>query len=419
MRFIVCTWIILISHIALGQRIHIPLSAKHLQKIEKTKTAASKLKRYKKFYSRDSSRFMKNAGRVRNKIMDSVALVESLVQSKTGLPSELSQKLNAGKIPRKDYKQLLSKYGPEQAKEYVQQFNQYSDDFKKYKSKYGDINIEDLKQEKVAEGKKLLEDKLKKESSSLLNQKEISSYQKEVDVWRKEQFKYNEQLQQLGDSAYLKQQAREKAERLAMEYLENNPAILKATQAKANALMKVYSYVPNSNDLSTAVKRTSLKGRTFKERLVLGGTFQIVTIKPFIVDFFPMIGYKIKSNWSAGVGGSVRLAASDNASNLMSESFGYKGFSSYDLIKNIFAFTEFNRNSTGRASVEEGGQVQWQSSWLLGAGKKISIYHKLDMTVLALYNFFHEPGDPLYPKPFTIRVGFQLSDTALLKRRGD
>lgn len=417
-RVLCVAWLITITiSPCVGQNPDTPLSQKHIAKIEKAKSASTKLKLYKKFYTRDSARLMKKVEAVRQRASDSISMATQLGISQKDLGSELTGRAENLKLSRKQYDELVNKYGIENAREIKEQLRDYSSNLKEFESKYGQFNPELYKQSLLAEGKNLLESKAGDKFNGLVNRNEIVGYQNQVDAWKREQFKYSEQLKHAGDSNYLKQQAREKAEQLASDYIQNNPAVLKAAQLKANALMKVYSSVPNSNDLSTAVKRTSLQGRTFRERLVLGGNFQVVTIKPVTVDFFPMVGYKFNSRWVAGVGGFARWSYADSISGLVTKSFGYKGFSSVDVFRNFFAYTEFNRSSTGFIFTEKGNHFTWQNSWLIGVGKKISVSSKLDMTILALYNFFHQSGDPLYPKPLSIRVGFQLSDNALLRKK--
>src|SRR5258706_3670475 len=42
------------------------------------------------------------------------------------------------------------------------------------------------------------------------------------------------------------------------------------------------------------------------------------------------------------------------------------------------------------------------------------IHKNREMTMLVGHNFFHQANDPVYPRPLIVRVGFQLSDLALL-----
>jgi hypothetical protein len=407
---------VLIVQVVLGQSLHVPLSTKHLQKIEKANSAKAKLRLYRKFYSKDSARYMKKYQAKLIRASDSVFLATKIAMSL----SENKWEGNAGEvqatIQKPDYNSLMDKYGTAHAQEIKSEYASYSSDLKKYEEQFGKFKqLDSLKNFTAEDAKAMAEKEMKERLPSLVNQGELSQYRKEFDAIKEQQMQYVDQMRQAGDSAYIRQQAKEKAEQLAQEYIMNNPLVMKAAQAKINALMKVYSFVPNSNDLSTAVKRTSLQGRSFKERLVIGGNFQLVSIKPLTLDLLPMIGYKVNTQFVIGMGGAYRIAPGDSINGLAHDSFGYKLFSSYEIFGDFFLYTEFDRNTIGRSSMENGDKLIWQNKWLIGAGKKFSISDKLDMTVLLLYDFFHKPDDPINPRPLVLRMGFQLSDVALLK----
>jgi hypothetical protein len=61
----------------------------------------------------------------------------------------------------------------------------------------------------------------------------------------------------------------------------------------------------------------------------------------------------------------------------------------------------------------------WSPAAFLGVGRKFAVHKKVDMTVVAMYNFLHKTGDPIYPRPFVVRFGFQLSEIAFLKKKPD
>jgi hypothetical protein len=213
-------------------------------------------------------------------------------------------------------------------------------------------------------------------------------------------------MAQLGDSAYRKEMLKERAQELAMDYLEDNPGILQAAQAKMSLLMKKFSVVPNSADLSTAVKRTSLKGKDLSERLVGALNFQLISIDPVSIDLRPMLGYRINSRWEAGVGGSYRKLFSDSIVQLAPDVTGFNLFSSYDVLGNFFAYGEYAQNSTGYA-LKDGEQLRdWSSALLVGAGKRIPIGRSLVMTLTGIYRVGQTGHDPVYPRPLSLRVGF-------------
>lgn len=255
----------------------------------------------------------------------------------------------------------------------------------------------------------------KEAQSRLMSLAGAQSYQTQLNDFNKLTNQYKNQLSQLNDTTARKEFLKQQAEKLAMNYINDNPELLKGLQTKLNLLMKKYSSVANSNDLSSAVKRTSLQGHTFRERLVIAANFQLLSIDPFSIDFSPQLGYRFDSRFSLGIGGTYRQTFTNTNISIAPDVLGYKGFLSYDIVKSFFAYGEYAQNSPGIDATTENQVRIWQPAAMLGIGKRFSLYKKVDMTVTALYNFMHDPEDTIYPRPFIIRFGFQLSETALMK----
>jgi len=296
-----------------------------------------------------------------------------------------------------------------EVKELKEDANKHLVEFKQYEQ-YANMTPDSLMQAGV--------NRLKKEGQDrLMSAAGATGLQGKMSDFTQLQSQYKSQLDNLQDSAARKEMAKKKAEELAMDYLANNPGMMKGVQEKVNLLMKKYSMVTNSNDLSTAVKRTSLEDRTTKERLVFAANFQLLTIYPIAVDFAPQMGYRFNSRFTMGLGATYRKTFSDSIPTLAPEVFGYKGFISYDVVKEFFAYGEFAQNSSGLQIQEGTSKRIWTPAAFVGAGRRFSVHKKVDMTVVALYNFLHKQGDPIYPRPFVVRFGFQLSELALLKSK--
>ncbi len=225
---------------------------------------------------------------------------------------------------------------------------------------------------------------------------------------------YEQKVVALGDSANIRNQAREKAEELAMKYLSENPALLQGVQRKMSILMKKYSVVPNSNDLSTAVKRTSLKGRTLLERLQIGGNFQVISLQPISIDFSPQLGYKFNSRFVVGAGGLYRKTFSDSLKSIAADVIGYKAFTNYQF-GSLFLSGEFGRNSPA-PKVEESAKRLWENSMVIGIGRSFHITPKIEMLLMGGYNLLYDHKDTVYPRPWVIRVGFRSSELAFLNK---
>jgi len=482
---------------------NVKLTDRHIERIEKLKTPAKKLKKYHRFYSRDSIKLVRDIDRYWKRKSDSLTKValaknemledkkESFVDAITDpiarlrvtglitedmyrLPPELEfqysdalleaiysgcryylvecAKDTAGtfNLRSKVPDQLSAKAGELNARAAIPGLPSMSETTNKFKSqvtglvneklgenellqhglelkgdaskyaaqakeyaKYGDMTPDELGQVAMAR----LESESQRRLLAKTDLAEMQTQMNQVNELKAMQSDYKNQMNALSDSAARRELARQKAEELAIDYLEKNPQILQSAQKKMSLLMMKYSFLASSNDLSTGVKRTSLQGRAFRERIVAAANFQLLAIEPVTIDFSPQLGFKFNTRFAVGAGGMYRQTFTSAVPAFAPDVFGYKGFASYDVANSFFAYGEYARNSPGVIILEDHTRRIWKPAALLGVGRKVSIHKSIDMTALALYNILWKPGDPVYPRPFMVRVGFQLSEVALLKRK--
>lgn len=352
-------------------------------------------------------------------------LLYSLKQQIPGLPlpKQLSSKIstykviNASELQQQAKNKLNGVKGVGQHKSLQGKAQQYAGNYKKY-VQYGNVlsNTDTLKGFVKTEGAKLAKVYASKlEGSSQFN--DINGQLGEADKLKGLSSEYKGQMDHVQDSAYMKEQAKKKAEELAMQYIADHPEVMQGVQRKMSLLMKKYSVVPNSNDLSTAVKRTSLKGRTFFERLQVAANFQVISLDPISLDFSPQVGYKINSRFVMGAGGLYRKTFRDSIPTIAPDVLGYKGYTSYEVMGNFFVTGEYARNSPGINPSEIKSKRIWENTMLAGVGRKFLIHPKIEMTLMAGYNFLYSESDTIYPRPWVIRVGIQSSELAFLNKK--
>jgi hypothetical protein len=227
-----------------------------------------------------------------------------------------------------------------------------------------------------------------------------------------------EQQKSLLDPKNLQNQGKKEA----IDHFANHSGKVQGAQAKMGSLLGKYKEFTNSGDLSDAVKRTSLEGKTFKERIVLGGNFNIVSTDPIAVDLSPLIGYRINSKFFMGLSMNFRqtfgTVDSLNFNWYVSPTnTSFRIFANYDLIKNFYASAEWEISGSKNQKTSIESAKKWNNNYFIGLGKKILIHPKLFMTVTALYNLNSEKRNPTHPQRFQMRIGFQTSDLAFRKRK--
>ena len=174
---------------------------------------------------------------------------------------------------------------------------------------------------------------------------------------------------------------------------------------KLKTLKAKYSKVLNSQDMSTAIKKNSLKESSTKERLVIGGSLQLEAGNPTLIDFNPILGYRLNKRWTAAIGGTYRAkfgSRSGEEPNVM----GYRTFLQYEVIQSFVAHAEYEslHQSILQDSIAttENNSPQWTHSAFVGLGKTFKITKTLKSQVLFLYNLNHRDDGP-HRRPWVIR----------------
>ncbi|MCS6973598.1 MAG: hypothetical protein N2044_05600 [Cyclobacteriaceae bacterium] len=217
-------------------------------------------------------------------------------------------------------------------------------------------------------------------------------------------------------------QSKDKAVEKVMDYFAENPEQLEKIQSKVSRLFSKYRIFSNSNDLQDTRKHTSMEGKTLFERLVMGGTLNVVAIRPVSADLSLQLGYKFTSRFFVGAGFSYRITFGDTIKSLwpiFPSNLSIKTFASYDLVKSWYGYAEGEwayavDNSSKELQIYD---TKWYGNYFIGAGRRLLIHPKIYLTITALYNLNGSLHNPIYPKRFQVRVGFQLSELATRKKR--
>jgi len=155
----------------------------------------------------------------------------------------------------------------------------------------------------------------------------------------KKQYNYN--LSKDSVSAQKKMYQKELMDQLAEHSEQFDKAQKELTKMKSK-----YSKVVNSNDMTTAVKRNSLKGKPLGKRLVYGGNFNLSGNDPIKVDLSPLVGYKVNKKLTLGLSGTYRQTFQKELTS-GEAIYGSRLFANYDIFKNFFAAGEVDQMRTG------------------------------------------------------------------------
>lgn len=222
-------------------------------------------------------------------------------------------------------------------------------------------------------------------------------------------------LEQHGEQDYYK----EKVKKVAKDHFAGHTEKLQAAQEKLAEIKK--DYPEGLSSIKDLPKRrpNRMKGKPFKERLVLGMTLQVHQDKTPNLDLSPFAAYRWTERLSFGLGGNYRVMTKDRFKGLtrMDEVYGARAFSEFNLYKGIFVHAGYEMMRAPRkeplsfnGKAEDVGNT-WVDGLLIGAGKDYRIARYVKGNMQVLYNFLDEVNSP-YRNKVMVRLGFsfQLKD---------
>lgn len=186
------------------------------------------------------------------------------------------------------------------------------------------------------------------------------------------------------------------------EHFEDKQELLQGAVGDMQKLKKKYSSVLSSGDLTTAQRRSSLKGKKLSERLIFGGTFQLHIDQSTSVDLNPEVSYYINKNFSLGLGGNYRVDFEGFGKSDTPAIYGWRGFTEHNLFAGFYAHLELEAQHLNASSENP---KKWFYSFLAGLEKRIRLSKAIEGQITMLYNFSYK-NSPAYDSPWTIRFGF-------------
>ena len=189
---------------------------------------------------------------------------------------------------------------------------------------------------------------------------------------------------------------------------EDKPEVLEKAMAEVAKLKKIYSEVPDANDLSTATKAKSLEGRQLKDRLVFGGSFQLYMDGDTNIDLNPELSYRVNKKFELGAGGTYQLTvASKELPNAVARPhvLGVRAFAKHQLLKQFYVHGEYEGLRSSMQQHDGQTKRDWYFSVLAGLERRFRLKGKAYGSALLLYNFSSKEN-PLYGSPWVFRVGF-------------
>jgi hypothetical protein len=324
MRAILVISFLFVSEILLAQSFNVSLSGKHLKKLETYQSGHRRMKQYYKFYEKDSADQSRKLNRKYKRELDSIFRAEA---KRDKLRRRLERQ---GKFPNEQVSHADSLDHEINRRLKIMRDSLVTDSAKSAAK----LNLEKLviEKAKLNPGYQRLIDI--SACSDLLSWQKITAEFEGLDTLSAlfhsspdeflatvehsaeeavmqtnglrvlgEDFNRAQQLRDLPEAYRLRYQsyankdslqatAKQFAYEEAIKQFQDHALINGAQRQVSNVLSKYREFV-NSSDLSSGTEHSSMKGKSLREHLVIGGNFNIISSEPLSFDLSPKLGYKL------------------------------------------------------------------------------------------------------------------------------
>jgi hypothetical protein len=145
----------------------------------------------------------------------------------------------------------------------------------------------------------------------------------------------------------------------------------------------------------------------FKDRSYFGGSLGLQFGTVTLIDLSPLAGIMLSPKFSTGLGATYQYYEDNRFQGGSGSSFGGRAFARYNLLPNIFAYSEvesinWNAYNFGKDQFER----TWTEAFFVGAGYFAPFGSRGGANFTFLYNLRHSNREAYYSEPYLIRVGF-------------
>lgn len=429
------------------EKVRVSISDKHKKKLEKINSPAKKLKKYRKYYSKDSSKIMKRQVKLARQKSDSLLrtyqqLAKERMLDSIGVSDQYAQLLqkdvlDSGNLNVKG-KALLKNQGMSylsglEAYEKIglmsDQYPELANWLKAYGNDPGMLSqlpdsVLNRAQEKANSIPGMVEKRISQTDEIKALEQQSGRLTRSVNGWQ-ESYKgmgeqYMDQSRQYADQDHLTAEGKRLATDYARDFITENIGQLEQLNNKLAGLKKKYASVANSTDMRSAKRRNTLQGRPLDERIILGGNFDIQLADPVLVDLSPLVGFRLNKKLTAGLGGTYRVNLTFDSKSLNAQDdnrvYGFNAFVSYDVIKQFFVYGQYDYLGQKEHDQDIAEEVQtWEPGFMAGIGRSFRMHPKITGTVMLLYNVVENHIKNPLGNRFQVRFGFQTNELTFKK----
>jgi len=281
----------------------------------------------------------------------------------------------------------------EEVNKLTEEAGQYKDQVKEIK----ETGIEDLNTESLEE-----------EVSKMSGVKELDAQTKKAKELAGSQ---TAMLQRYSDKKLIQAELKRKSANVVNDQMKDFMPSIKAKQADMVKAKKLSGNVVQTADSVKKIKReNAMKGKPFRNRIVPGVTMQTFNGNgEMLFDLGPQIGYRVTGRLTMGVGGVYRVGVGKVNPSWVEDkdTYGYRVYSDFALIKGFFGHAEFESLNKPVQSPLSPQEIDTQDAKgiNIGLGKKYTISSRVKGSLMGMYRC-SLTGDLPGQSKFAVRMGF-------------
>ena len=214
-----------------------------------------------------------------------------------------------------------------------------------------------------------------------------------------------------GDDEALKQQVVQEVQKQAIDHFAGQGEQLKAAMDQMSKLKDKYTSLQNMKDLPKRVPN-EMTGKPWIERFVPGITLQIQKSSNVMIDFNPLIGYRISGRFTAGAGWNERMSFGKKLKlNSQDRIYGPRLFVDFKFKKGFSLRAEGEIMNTYIPTITsqpvDANSRAWEKSFFLGIKKDYQFMKGMKGNFQLLYNLYDDHDNSPYQERLNVRMGFE------------
>ena len=325
---------------------------------------------------------------------------------KTKESGKITEQLDGVKdVPLEQVDKLKSIEEVKEVTEQASELKEANETIKSHNEELKSIKEGDIK---IEEG---IEQEAEKQIANLDGVSDLQEQTTELDKIKLEQEAYKKQLEEYKSQKVIKDQLKQRATERGVEFFAKHQEKLKSMQGNYGSYKKKFLKVKGESRWQK-LKSNAMKGKSLRERLVLGGYTQVIKLRTNAVDLSPILGYKLSGFFVVGVGGTYRLHLGQDglSPNTDQRVYGYRGYLEAKVYKGFYLHGEYESMRTDvptQLPAVDVSSRQWVEGLNFGVGKSYKIHKKINGYIQLLYNAAFEFNESPYSKKLMFRIGLE------------